>query len=309
MPKEKSPTDERETIRSHPEKRPYGAVLRVHVQTAGAFGRVENAEISLPTGAFVTLAPARSAPWDGGRKYSMTLEGFPTAAAAESAGRRLVQAVLWMAVSSDAPLRLDYKSYEPFSVFDRTRSGGTRVEGYGEVFFQPDMIFGEIKEAYAKVRKPDPTLLLSMEIFASARLEASDRARFLAVVSALEPLAGERPLGAGADQFVESCLKILKKSPDLTQEVRSSVEGRIRQLRTESIRQALRRTIRDALPGRPDAPKVIDEAYALRSQIVHFGRPTDLDLDLERESQRVSNIVREIYSVLLGRRLLKPIAV
>jgi hypothetical protein len=309
VPKEKSETEEREIIRSHPEKRPYGALLRVHVQTAGAFGQVENVEIPFVSGAFLTLAPARSAPWDGGRKYSMQLEGFATATAAESAARRLVQAILWMAVSSDAPLRLDYRSYEPFSIFDRTRSGGTHVEAYGEVFFQPAMIFDEIKAAYDDVGGTDPALLLSMEIFASARLEASDRARFLSIVSALEPLASEQPLGAAADRLVESCLENLKATPDLTPEIRSSLEGRIRQLRAESIRQALRRTVRSGLPDRAEAVMVVDEAYSLRSQIIHDGRPQDLDVDLERQSQVISNILRELYAARLGRRLLKPIAV
>jgi hypothetical protein len=148
-----------------------------------------------------------------------------------------------------------------------------------------------------------------MEIFSGARLEASDRAKFLAIVSALEPLAGERPLGADVDQLVDVYLEELKEASGLTSNVRSSLEGRVNQLRKESIRQALRRLVRDALPERPEAVELIDNAYALRSQIVHSGRPGDLDVDLERESRRVSNIIREIYSSRLGRNLLSPTAV
>lgn len=309
MPRGKSPEEERNTIVSQPQKRPYGAMVRVHVQTAGAFGQVEDAEIEFATGAFVKLAPARMAPWDGGRKYTLKLEGFPTAAAAEAAARRLVQAVLWMAVSSDAPLRLDYKSYDPFAVFERMRSDGVRVEAYGEAYYQPDMIFGEIKTAYAHFAEPDPKLLLSMEIFAGARLETSDRARFLAVVSALEPLADEQPLGENVERFVASCLAEIKTVPELATEVRASLEGRVRQLRTESIRQAVQKVVRQALPNRPHAADAIDEAYALRSQIIHTGRPADLDVDLEHESRTVSGIIREIYASLFGRPLLKPSAV
>src|SRR5215831_8394148 len=126
MPRAKSPKEERETILSHPEKRPYGAMLQVHVQTAGAFGNIDDTEVEFATGAFLKLAPARMAPWEGGRKYTMRLEGFATASAADVAARRLVQAVLWTAISSDAPLRLDYRSYDPFSIFERTRAEGTR---------------------------------------------------------------------------------------------------------------------------------------------------------------------------------------
>ena len=249
------------------------------------------------------------APWDGGRKYTLKLEGFPTAAAAEAAARRLVQAVLWMAISSDAPLRLDYASYDPFTVFERMRSDGARVEAYGEAYYHPDMVFEEITEAYARFVKPDPKLLLSMEIFAGARLEASDRARFLAVVSALEPLADEQPLGGSVNRFVASCLAELKRVPDLATDIRASLEGRVLGLRTESIRQSVKRVVRQALSDRPDAAEAIDEAYALRSQIIHTGRPADLDVDLERELRMVSGIIRQIYASLLGRSLLKQSAV
>jgi len=284
-------------------------MVRVHVQTAGAFGQIEDAEIEFATGAFVKLAPARMAPWDGGRKYTLKLEGFPTAAAAEAAARRLVQAVLWMAISSDAPLRLDYASYDPFTVFERMRSDGARVEAYSEAYYQPDMVFDEIKEAYARFVEPDPKLLLSMEIFAGARLEASDRARFLAVVSALEPLADEQPLGGSVNRFVASCLAELKRVPDLATDIRASLEGRVLGLRTESIRQSVKRVVRQALSDRPDAAEAIDEAYELRSQIIHTGRPADLDVDLERELRMVSGIIRQIYASLLGRSLLKRSAV
>ena len=291
MAKAKSPEEERQIILSQPAKRPYGAALSLHVQTAAAFGQVEQTEIILPTGAFVTLVPARMAPWEGGRKYLMKLEGFSTAAATEAAAWRLVQAVLWMAVSTDAPLRLDYQSYDPFAVFDRTRSGGAQLQAYGEIYFPPARVFGEITEAFGEMGDPDPAVLLSMEIFASARLEASDRARFLLVVSALEPLAQGQSLGESAQRFVETCLEKLTEVSELAPELRSSLAGRLRQLCSESIRQALRRVARQALPSRPEAVHALDAAYSLRSEIVHSGRPSDLDVDLEQEIRLVSSLL------------------
>jgi hypothetical protein len=305
----KSPQDERSVIVSQPAKRPYGAILRVHVQTAAAFGKVEEVGIPLATGAFITLAPVATAPGEGGRKYSLTLEGFATAAAAEAAGRRMVQAVLWMAISTDSPLRLEYQSYDPFSVFERTRSIGISASAYCEVCRAPSRIFGEIQDAYTGIREPDPMLLLSMEIFAGARLEASDRARFLAIVSALEPLAGELPLGDEVGQFVDRCLEGLKEVSGLAGDVQRSLRGRVNQLRTESVRQALRRTICEILPNRPEAVAMVDSAYALRSEIIHTGRPADLDVDLERESRRVADLIREIYAIRIGRKLVQPVAV
>jgi hypothetical protein len=47
----------------------------------------------------------------------------------------------------------------------------------------------------------------------------------------------------------------------------------------------------------------VDEAYALRSQIVHNGVPADLDIDLEHEGQAISRVIRELYSCMLRRPL------
>ena len=53
----------------------------------------------------------------------------------------------------------------------------------------------------------------------------------------------------------------------------------------------------------PEAEETVDEAYALRSQLIHNGVPSDLDIDLGRESEVVSNIIRKIYSKMLSRKL------
>lgn len=269
--------------------------------TAGAIG-VEEVCVPLHSGAFLAITPASKAPWEGGKKFLVTLEGFPTAASAESAGRRLVQALLWMAVSTDVPLRLEYLSYEPAAVFERNSSSGMTCEAYGESGRSPNIVLGELQEAYTQLKEPDEKLLLSMEIFCSARLESSQRAVFLALVSALEPLAQEAPLGDAVDAFVTQCAAMLKDSHNIPSNVRNSLNGRLLQLRQESIRQALRRLTREALPDQPEASNIVDDAYGLRSQIIHSGKPTDLDIDLEAEAREISTIIRNIYSSILKRK-------
>jgi hypothetical protein len=86
MTKPKSQQEERAIILRQPNKRPYGTRASIHVQTIGALGNAEQVCVSLPTGAFLSIEPARTAPWEGGRKFTVTLEGFPTAASAEAAG-------------------------------------------------------------------------------------------------------------------------------------------------------------------------------------------------------------------------------
>lgn len=303
MSKQKTPQEERAIIVGQPNKRPYGVKVRVHLQTAGALGYVEDICVTLNTGAFLTINPMRTAHWEGGKKFLVTLEGFPTAASAEAAGRRLVQALLWMAVSTDAPLRLEYLSYEPASVFERNHSTGATCHAYGEVGFSPVLVFGELHDAYAFLADPDEKLLLALEIFCAARLESSQRAIFLALVSALEPLACEVSLGEEVNSFVNACITGLKASNDIAPDLRASLEGRLYQLRRESIRQALKRLAKETLPNQPDAVEAIDEAYSLRSQIIHSGVPDDLDIDLERESRLISSIIRRMFASILKRKL------
>lgn len=306
MAKGKSPYREREIILGLPAKRPYGVRVSFRVQTAGALGYVEEVVVPLPSGAFLSLNHGRLAPWEGGKRYVGTLEGFPTAAAAEAAGRRVVQALLWMAVSLDSPLKLDYQSYEPAAVFERMRSEGARVEAYGEVGWNPNVVLSAIHDAYASLPEPDPKVLLSMEIFCASGLETSQRARFLTLVSALEPLADNRPLGPEVAAFVDQCLAVLKANSSIGSDARKSLEGRLAQLKEESIRQALRRFTRERLRDDTEAADIVDEAYALRSQIIHTGSPADLDVDLEIEGRSVSRVIRKIYASLLCARLHRP---
>ncbi len=304
MPVQKSPKEERSIIVGQPHKRPYGVRVRLHVQSSAAFGFVDDVSVPVSSGAFLTIGPGRGpAPWEGGKKYLVTLVGFPTAASAENSGRRLVQGLLWMAVSTGVPLRLEYLSYEPASVFDRTASTGATMEAYAEAGFSPAIVFGELQDAYDRLPQPDEKLLLSMEIFCAARLETSQRAVFLALVSSLEPLAREVDLGPEVAAFVEGARRLLNQATNIEPKAKASLEGRLLQLRSESIRQALRRLVRTALPEMPEAEQVVDDAYDLRSQLIHNGVPADLDIDMGRESDAISSIARRIYSKMLGRKL------
>jgi hypothetical protein len=232
LAKAKPPSEEHAIIVRQPAKRPYGARVRAHLQTADSVGHTEGVSILLDSGAFVTIEPSRKAPWEGGDKFSLTLEGFPTAAAAEAAGRRLVQALLWTAVSMNFALRLEYTTYEPTAIFDRTRSGGAQVQGFGTVGWSVDRVVEELRESYAELAEPDPPVLLSMEIFAGARLEISQRARFLAIVSALEPLTGHPLLAPEVVAFVDSCVTRLDEDPAISPGVRASIRSRLQDLRS-----------------------------------------------------------------------------
>lgn len=88
---QKNSKEERYIILHKSYKRPYGIKVQFHIQTLGSIGNLENVCISMDSGLFLTLSPGRTAPWEGGRRMELKLEGFPTAAAAEVSGKRIVQ--------------------------------------------------------------------------------------------------------------------------------------------------------------------------------------------------------------------------
>lgn len=300
MSKRIDPLDERSKIVSRPEKRPYGTKLIFQVLDKGFLGNLEHVTILLDDGAYVTLAPERQASWEGGRRFSLTLEGFPTASQAEKHGRRLVQGLLWTSISLNFGLRLNYHTHEPTTVYDRLRLPGLSTWGEATTSFPPNWVIDRLRAAYMLPKLVDRTLLLSMEIFCASHLEASDRAIFLSTVSALEPLATAERLGPAVDTFIDDCLAQLENNNEIQPKHLQSVQGRLNELRKESIRQALKRLIRAKLPDEISAPDIIDYAYNLRSQLIHRGIPDDLDVDFSAETRKVSSIVKQLYAKELG---------
>lgn len=219
------PSHERSMIISRPEKRPYGAKLVFQVLEKGFLGNLEHVTIFLDDGSYVTLAPERQPSWLGGRRFSLTLEGFPTASQAEEHGRRLVQGLLWTSISLNFGVRLNYRTHEPITVYDRLRSPGDSMFGEMTTSFPPDWVIDRLAAAYILPKPVDRTVLLSMEIFSASYLEASDRAIFLSTVSALEPLASAEPLGPKVDAFIEECLAQLDKKKKYNWSIDSRYRG------------------------------------------------------------------------------------
>ncbi len=145
-------------------------------------------------------------------------------------------------------------------------------------------------------------LLVSMELFTSAKLETSDRAKFVGLVSSLEPLAQSEAYGnPELEKLVDNFLHQLNNT-SIPDNIKRSVEGRIRDLKKESISQAIQRIVQESIPANEneEAVSIIKEAYKIRSKILHKGaRYTDL----EQKSNEIENIIRQIYSHHLKRDL------
>lgn len=290
---------ERALVIANGGKRPYGAKLKFQITHAASIGDLENVSVLLDSGAIAVLQPARSTSLEGGRKFQITLDGFPTATAAESAGLQLAQALLLLATSFNFGLRLNYHGRVPATVYERFRSEGMSMWAEGVASYSAQVVLNELASAY-QLPPLDPKITLSMELFCAAMLEMNERARFVTVVSALEPLAKQELLSEGVATFVASTMVNLDLAADIEPSLRASLRGRVALLRTESVRQALFRLSDSWFPGRNDLRKQIDGAYGLRSELLHNGTLSDQDADLGVETAKIVAILRSIYARASG---------
>jgi hypothetical protein len=306
MPNMKSPVDERAFILDQPDKRPYGVRLSVRAAALRPLGLDGKAWLSLNTGAILTVDQASLAPAGAEDIRVFTLLAFRTPTDAEKAARRLVQALLWMSACVDAPIAFVYEANEPATVFDRSKLPAMTIKGYPEVGVPAKAVFTEIADSFAGTAEPDPALTLSMELFASSGLESSERARFLALVSALEPLAVAQSYGAAVDKFVSETRVALTENPGISAEAKENVRGQLDSLRREPMGRALRRIVA-GLAAPADAVAIVSEAYELRGQIIVSGRPTDSAVNLNAKRRSLAGVIRSVYAARLGRKLVAPL--
>ena len=131
-----------------------------------------------------------------------------------------------------------------------------------------------------------------MELFASAGQESTERSRFIGLISSLEPLAElenytDEMLGV-IERF-QGQIKELKLSPN----IKASLLGRIVNLSTESVRSAIRRVVKEALPDDSEALRIIEDAYNLRSRILHNGTT---NADLNQKGREIEGVIRRIIA-------------
>ena len=301
------PDQERALITRRDPKRRYGAKVVFQLLHSASIGELDNVTLLLDSGKIATIEPAQSASWEGGKRFEITLEGFRTATEAETEGLRLSQSLLLTAISLNFGLRLNYRSQEPALVYDRFPASGIgiTVQAEGVTGWGQSIVLDQFMSAYT-----DPplarSLLLSMELYCAAFLELNERARFVTVVSALEPLATQEDLGLPVSSFVDGALAALEQTKGIEEGVRSSLRGRLSQLRQESVRQALLRLSDSWFPQRTDVRQRIDRAYGLRSELLHEGTLLDPDVDLATEITQISHVLRAIYEQASGRKFRVP---
>lgn len=209
----------------------------------------------------------------GASGHQLVLDAAETACEAEELGKRLTLALLKLAADKHWGMRLSWQDTPlPCRVVDRTSAPGARLQAFlsvtGHISIEE---FAELLEAtFNRVQQTSYRLLLAMELLASARFETDNRAKLVLSVSALEAVSEQRDLTEALEPAVAALVSVARDTL-ADKALQDSVIGRIREFRRESVRQAIRRTVRSAGCSESDLASV-EEAYGARSKILHEGR-------------------------------------
>lgn len=167
-----------------------------------------------------------------------------------------------------------------------SRGAAGIVEAIAQILCADDMI--------------DPKVMLAMDLFAAARLEMTERARFVGLVSSIEPLAVQERHDE-VEPVIKQALVALENTQTIGDDLRRSLEGRISDLRRESVAFGIRRLMERILPGDKEGAKTITNAYNVRSKLVHDGQT---DADLVEIGLAFERVMRRVFSATLKRELL-----
>jgi len=186
---------ERKLISDSPQRRPYGARFAFMLESQTRFLIDAECSFLVDKDMIVGISPSEgSPPSNVSQIWNVHLEGFSTAGEAEREGLRTVLGFLWIAVVGGFAIRLSYQTPLPCEVYNRTTRGGILVSGRMTAVLgkAASSIVAPLNSVIRSKTEINPRLLLAMELFTSARLETTERARFVAIVSSLEPLAFQK---------------------------------------------------------------------------------------------------------------------
>jgi len=296
--------EELKVIADYPSRRPYAAKISLILDKGLDYGFDGETSLLLEIPYIVKIRPEETTGVSEQVKYqklTATIEGFQKAKEAEQMGLKLSLALLWTSISKKWPIKLEYHTPWPSIVFDRTQnSSGFKLSGEMNLKIRanPNIIADLIKEVISSAKDIDQKLLVSMELFASARLETTERAKFIGLVTALESLVTQEPYNNDdVEKLVSLFTDSIEKAENIPGRIKESLKGRVSSLKKESVSQAIVRFVRQYFPDNPEIIKLVKESYNIRSSILHEGT---FDADLEEKGSLLEDIIRYIYSQILG---------
>lgn len=288
----------KEEIISNKDKYPYITKLKFVLEKSNKF------DIYLPSFIFgdKLICEFKEIKGKINQTWEVTLFAFETKEEAERMGPKMVLAILWNAVTHRYGVRLAYTTPPPYDVVDR-RPGGSTSSGELLIditrnYDNLEQTIRDVMSSTIEINKINKKMLLSMELFTSARLETTEPSRFIGLIMSLEALAEQIKY----DEKIRNRIKTLKKKLDsyrsIDSKTKSSIGNRLlNDLSKESITQSIVNLIEKHLPDENGAVKKIKEAYDIRSKLVHKGTT---DADLPKMNDEVREIIRKLYASKLG---------
>ena len=210
------------------------------------------------------------------KRFSIELEAFESACEAELAGNALAASLLWITVSKRVSLTFDrWTGSFPFAVQNRTQSNRGLPSPQEVRVFAPmkhEEFFAIAEKAFKTRVEVTDSLLASMEFYASAQMETTQRTRFISMMTALEALSIQEDYGEELGETLKGLAKQLESSPLLAgpenKSMRESLCERLKQLKRESVRRAIRRTVSEHINGGDlsQTQNFLEDAYDARTR-------------------------------------------
>lgn len=231
----------------------------------------------------------------GATGYRFTLEATETACEAEELGKRLACALLKVAIDRQWGLRLSWPDTPlPCRVVDRTASLGLTAQGFGSGTDHLTLsdFASTLQETFERLSKAPYRLLLSMELCASARFEADNRAKLVLLVSALEAISERQSFDTEISDLIINLSNMIIDFPISDASLKESLLGQVQNFTRESSRRAIKRKLREV--GLSDEELAfVEVAYGARSEVVHKGLRVP---ELNGMTAELDRIIQRVYS-------------
>lgn len=159
------------------------------------------------------------------------------------------------------------------------------------------------REAVDRRLEIDEKATLAFELYGLSHFEAAERARLLTLISAIEAASEAKPRGPEAVAHVERMIELTRASELPNAEIASMV-GSLEWLRQESISKTCRDFVETFLGGgqyggKP-AKKFFQDCYAVRSKLVHSGKPSEKDLNFGILVAELDRMVADLLTESAG---------
>jgi hypothetical protein len=145
---------------------------------------------------------------------------------------------------------------------------------------------------------------LAFELYGLSHFEAAERARFVTLISAIESISDNKGRSPAAVEHVEKLIELTRNSGLPKPEIDSMVDN-LKWQRQESIsktgRDLVDRFLRDKEYGGKTAKPFFHHCYGVRSDLVHYGKPLDANINLRALVNELDRLVADLLLASAGR--------